>query len=108
MFYGEECSTEFLEFLTFLTEDRYKDPREVICIFHNFKGYDFVFIQNQLAREGRKFDLMIPNGTKMLSLESGKIVFKYSMTALTDTFGLTELKKDSFLINSIHPKIKTM
>ena len=43
---------------------------------------------------------MIPNGTKMISLEAGKITFKDSMaflpmalSAFTDTFGLTELKK---------------
>lgn len=53
--------------------------------------------------EGRKFDVMIPNGTK-ISLEAGKITFKDSMaflpmalSAFTDTFGLTELKKGFFL-----------
>ena len=53
--------------------------------------------------EGRKFDGMIPNGTKMISLEAGKITFKDSMaflpmalSAFTDTFGLTELKKGFF------------
>ena len=53
--------------------------------------------------EGRKFDVMIPNGTKMISLEAGKITFKDSMaflpmalSAFTDTFGLTELEKGFF------------
>ncbi|CAH3133067.1 unnamed protein product [Pocillopora meandrina] len=56
-----------------------------------------------LVIEGRKFDVMIPNGTKMISLEAGKITFKDSMaflpmalSAFTDTFGLTELKKGFF------------
>ena len=102
-FYGDDCSKQFLEFLTNLTEDQYKEPREVICIFHNLKGYDSIFIQHQLVIEGRKFDVMIPNGTKMISLEAGKITFKDSMaflpmalSAFTDTFGLTELKKGFF------------
>ena len=102
-FYGDDCSKQFLEFLTNITEDQYKEPREVICIFHNLKGYDSIFIQHQLVIEGRKFDVMIPNGTKMISLEAGKITFKDSMaflpmalSAFTDTFGLTELKKGFF------------
>ena len=42
-FYGDDCSKKFLEFLTNLTADQYKVPREVICIFHDLKGYDSIF-----------------------------------------------------------------
>ena len=45
-FYGDDCSKQFLEFLTNLTEDQYKEPHEVICIFHNLKEYDSIFIQH--------------------------------------------------------------
>ena len=42
-FYGDDCSKKFLEFLTNLTADQYKVPREVICIFHDLKWYDSIF-----------------------------------------------------------------
>ena len=114
-YYGENCTADFLNFLTQLTEDEYGDPREVICIFHNLKGYDSMFLQHQLVKEGRKIENIIAIGTKWLSFKMDQITFKdsfsflpMSLSAFTSTFALTELKKGSFLTCSTHPTIKTM
>ena len=102
-YYGENCTADFLNFLTQLTEDEYGDPREVICIFHNLKGYDSMFLQHQLVKEERKIEDIIAIGTKWLSFKVGQITFKdsfsflpMSLSAFTSTFGLTELKKGFF------------
>lgn len=54
--------------------------------------------------EGRKFDVMIFNGIKMIFLEVGKIIFKDFMVfffmvlfVFIDIFGFIELKKGFFL-----------
>ena len=101
--YGENCTTDFLNFLTQLNEDEYGDPCEVICIFHNLKGYDSMFLQHQLVKEERKIEDIIAIGTKWLSFKVGQITFKdsfsflpMSLSAFTSTFGLTELKKGFF------------
>lgn len=84
-FCGEDCTHEFLEWLDQLaygTEEEsrhFDDYQEIICIFHNLKGYDAIFLQHQLLQEGRRFDFMIPNGTKNLSLQVGNVNFKNSM-----------------------------
>ena len=73
-FYGPQCTAEFLDFLDSLIYGTAAQPipkedsRDVICIFHNLKGYDSVFLQAQLLQEHRKFDFTIPNSTKQLSL----------------------------------------
>ena len=43
-FYGDDCTACFFNHLDDLTIDEYGDPRKVIIIFHNFKGYDGVFV----------------------------------------------------------------
>lgn len=45
-FYGENCTEAFLKFLTQKTVDRYGEEREVLCLFHNLKGYDAMLLQN--------------------------------------------------------------
>ena len=52
------------------------DFREVIFIFHNLKGYDAVFLQEQMVKENRRFEFLIPNGTKNLCMKVGKLTFK--------------------------------
>ncbi|PFX13983.1 putative DNA polymerase [Stylophora pistillata] len=108
-FYGPECTGDFLAFLNELAygppeENRHWDDlREAIGIFHNLKGYDSVFLQEQMIKENRCFEFLIPNGTKNLCMKVGKISFKDSMCFLpmslvsfSSTFGITELKKGFF------------
>ena len=70
-FYGSDCTADFLAFLTLLTVNEYGEDRDVICIFHNLKGYDSVFLQHQLKREGRHMEDMVKMGTKVLSFVVG-------------------------------------
>lgn len=70
-FYGSDCTADFLAFLTLLTVNEYGEDRDVICIFHNLKGYDLVFLQHHLKREGRHMDDMVKMGTKVLSFVVG-------------------------------------
>ena len=70
-FYGSDCTADFLAFLTLLTVNEYGENRDVICIFHNLKGYDSVFLQHQLKREGRHMEDMVKMGTKVLSFVVG-------------------------------------
>ncbi|PFX14055.1 hypothetical protein AWC38_SpisGene21823 [Stylophora pistillata] len=85
---GPECTGDFLAFMDELAygppqENRnWDDFREVIGIFHNLKGYDAVFLQEQMVKENRRFEFLIPNGTKNLCMKVGKIVFKDSMCFL--------------------------
>ena len=49
-FYGEDCVESMFEHLDSLTIDEYGDERRVIVVFHNFKGYDGMFVlQHQYA-----------------------------------------------------------
>ncbi|XP_022802780.1 uncharacterized protein LOC111340236 [Stylophora pistillata] len=108
-FYGPECTGEFLDFLGSLIygTDTHPIPKEeshdVICIFHKLKGYDSVFLKAQLLKEHRRFDFMIPNGTKQLSLSYGRVQFKdsfcyipSSLAQFSSTFGIEEWKKGFF------------
>ena len=102
-FYGSECTAHFLAFLTELTVDAYGEDRQVICIFHNLKGYDAVFLKHQLLKEDRRMEDMVCVGTKVLSFRVGCITFKdsfcflpMSLASFTSTFGPTELKKGFF------------
>lgn len=70
-FYGSDCTADFLAFLTLLTVNEYGEDRDVICIFHNLKGYDLVFLQHHLKREGRHMEDMVKMGTKVLSFFVG-------------------------------------
>lgn len=101
-FYGSECTAQFLVFLTELTVDAYGEERQVICIFHDLKGYDAIFLQHQLLKEGRRMD-MVCVGTKVLAFRVGCITFQdsfcflpMSLVSFTSTFGPTELKKGFF------------
>ena len=58
-FYGNECTRDFLAFMDELAygppeENRHWDDfREVIGIFHNLKGYEAVFLQEEMVKEKR-------------------------------------------------------
>ena len=46
--------------------------KSLIGIFHNLKGYDAVFLQEQMVKEKRRFEFIIPNGTKNLCMQVSK------------------------------------
>ena len=109
-FYGPDCSAEFMEHLDSLTVDAYGDERKVICIFHNFKGYDGMFILQHLYETHREVEDQVCIGTKVLSLTTGDITFKdslcflpFPLSAFPSTFGITEQCKGFFphLFNTI-------
>ena len=102
-FYGSNCTEEFMNHLDDLTVDEHGDERKVICIFHNFKGYDGMFILKYLYDSHRTVENQICIGTKVLSLSTGDITFKDSLCFLSfplsqfpHTFGIEELAKGFF------------
>lgn len=108
-FYGRKCTGDFLVLMDELAygpleENRnWQEFREVIGIFQILKGCDAVFLQEQMVKEKRRFEFIIPNGTKNLCMQVGKITYKDSMcflpmalSAFSGTFGIPELKKGFF------------
>lgn len=74
--------------------------QQVFCYFHNMKGFDGVFIQNELFKQGRSIEKILSQGAKMMSFESGNLVFRDSLNIfnmplekLPATFNLRELHK---------------
>ena len=109
-FYGADCTDKFFEYLDELTIDDDNLPRKVIVIFHNFKGYDGMFVLKYLYDNHRDVDNQITVGTKVLSLSNGNITFKdslcflpFPLASFPDTFGIQELRKGFFphLFNTI-------
>ena len=102
-FAGESCMEAFLDWATSLT--RTPNPhvkRKVICIAHNFKGYDSYFILEQCYKQYVKPGQLV-NGAKILSLSLADLRFLDSLSflpmplaAFPKAFGLTELKKGFF------------
>ena len=70
------------EYLDDLTEDEYRDEHQVIVIFHNFKGYDGMFVLKYLYDNHRHVENQITVGTKVLSLTNGNLTFKDSLCFL--------------------------
>ena len=102
-FCGSECTADFLALLTKLTVNEYGEERPVICISHNLKGYDSVFLQHQLLNEARRIEDIVSVGTKYLSFQVKPISFKDSfcflpmaLSSFTSTLGLNELNKGFF------------
>ena len=103
VFYGRDCTERFFDHLDALTVDDYGDPRQVMVIFHNFKGYDGMFIIKYLYDNHRHVDLQITIGAKILSLQNGDLIFKdslcflpFPLASFPATFGLTEQCKGFF------------
>ena len=102
-FAGESCIEEFLDWCQSLT--RTPNPhlkRKVICIAHNFKGYDSYFILEQCYKLYLQPDQLV-NGAKILSLSLADLRFLDSLSflpmplaAFPKAFGLQELKKGFF------------
>ena len=103
VFYGEDCTESFFDFLDDLVLDDYGDERKLIVIFHNFKGYDGMFVLQHLYQQHRTVDNQITVGTKVLSLQNDLITFKdslcflpFPLASFPATFDLTEQCKGFF------------
>ena len=101
---GEDCTLQFLHELDELADVQDNDrEREIIIVFHNFKGFDSVFIVNELYQQQREVTEQLTVGAKVLSFKSGPLKFIDSLSflpmplaAFTNTFNLSELKKGFF------------
>ena len=102
--HGEDCSLQFLQELDELADVEDSDrEREIIIVFHNLKGFDSMFILNELYQQQRQVLEQLTVGAKVLSFKSGPLKFIDSLSFLpmplasfTDTFNLSELKKGFF------------
>lgn len=101
--YGLDCTEQFFDYLDERCVDDYGNDREVIVLFHNFKGYDGMFVLKYLYENHRLVERQITVGTKVLSLQNDLITFKdslcflpFPLSSFPATFGLTELKKGFF------------
>ena len=102
-FRGESCIEEFLDWTQSLV--RTPNPhikRNIICIAHNFKGYDSYFILELCYKQYMKPEQLV-NGAKILSLSFMGLKFLDSLSflpmplaAFPKAFGLQELKKGFF------------
>ena len=101
---GKDCVSTFLHDLDEATDIPNDDrDREVIVIFHNLKGFDGVFIINELYKQKRTVENQLTIGSKVLAFQSGNIMFKdslcfipFPLAAFPATFNLQELKKGFF------------
>ena len=103
VFEGETCLESFLDWVRELTVTEEDDrERTVICVAHNFQGYDSYFVLDEFYRQKICPDQIV-NGAKILSMTVDKLKFIDSMCFLqmplsgfTKAFGLKELKKGFF------------
>ena len=110
--WGKSCIREFHQKLTDLIkvvaeEKKIKKAHhrfvEIQIYFHNFRGFDGMFVIKQLFDMNLKVSKVLMTGQKILYFECGQFKFKDSLSFLnmplenfTKTFGLTELKKGFF------------
>ena len=98
---GKDCVNTFLHDLDDATEIPDDDrERTIITIFHNLKGFDGMFIIDEMYQQQRSIENQLTVGSKVLSFESGPLIFKDSLCFLPmplasfpAAFNLTELKK---------------
>ena len=98
---GKDCVNTFLHDLDDATEIPDDDrERTIITIFHNLKGFDGMFIIDEMYQQQRSIENQLTVGSKVLSFESGPLIFKGSLCFLPmplasfpAAFNLTELKK---------------
>ena len=102
-FYGEDCVESMFEHLDSLIIDEYRDVQRFIVVFHNFKGYDSMFVLQHLYATHQEAEDQICIGTKVLSLVSGNLKFvdslcflPFPLSSFPATFGLTEIRKGFF------------
>ena len=101
---GDQCVLNFLQELDDLAEVSNSEKlRNIIVVFHNLKGFDGMFIINQLYDQQRSVENQLTVGAKVLSFKSGPLTFIDSLCFLPmplasfpSTFNLSELKKGFF------------
>ena len=106
---GPTCCREFIYELGKLSlvpvGEKKKKMRErpVTVLFHNLKGFDGVFLLNELYRDSRKVINQACTGAKVLTFKAGPITFKdslrflpFPLAAFPSTFGIKEIKKGYF------------
>ena len=106
-FWGKTCCKDFIIELTKLAwvpaGKKKKRERPVIVLFHNLKGFDGVFILNELYKDSRRVINQACMGAKVLTFKCGPITFKdslcflpFPLSAFPATFGIQEVKKGYF------------
>ena len=104
---GEDCCKDFIKVLSKLAlvsaGKKKKRERPVIVLFHNLKGFDGVFILNELYKDSRRVINQACMGAKVLTFKTGSITFKdslcflpFPLSAFPNTFGIEEIKKGYF------------
>ena len=101
---GKDCVNMFLHDLDDAAEIADDDrQRTIITIFHNLKGFDGTFIIEELYKQQRGIENQLTVGSKVLSFESGPLIFKDSLCFLpmplasfAETFNIKELQKGFF------------
>ena len=100
---GKDCVCTFLHDLDDAAEINDDRQRTIITIFHNLKGFDGMFIINELYKQQRSIENQLTVGNKVLCFQSGPLVFKDSLSFLPmplanfpAAFNLSELKKGFF------------
>ena len=96
---GKDFVNTFLHDLDDATEIPDDDrERTIITIFHNLKGFDGMFIIDEMYQQQRSIENQSTVGSKVLSFESGLLIFKDSLCFLPmplasfpAAFNLTEL-----------------
>lgn len=102
--WGESCALDFLEVLDDVTESPDEEREQpIIVVFHNLKGFDGMFLLQELYRQQREVTHQLTVGTKVLSFQSGPLKFIDSLSfppmplsAFSSTFGIAELRKGYF------------
>ena len=102
-FHGDHCIEAFLDWAQTSMQTNNPDVRrKVICIAHNFKGYDSYFVLEQCYAKYLKLD-QLANGTKILSLSFAGLKFldslsflRMALSSFPKAFGLCELKNGFF------------
>ena len=106
---GKTCLQQFYVDLIALIKDLAESNElkpiqvELHVFFHNFRGFDGLFIIKQLLDMNLKVSKVLMTGQKILYFECGQLKFKDSLSflnmpleAFPKTFGLTEVKKGYF------------
>lgn len=101
-FSGDGCISQFIDTLYGLTEVGDYE-RNVFVIFHNLKGFDGNFIQEELYRRGVPLQNLLTIGSKTLMFNAGALTFKDSLcflpmplAQLPETFNFEEHSKGFF------------
>jgi len=62
MFYGQDCTNDMFVHLDELTITEEGDVRDIIVVFHNFKGYDGMFVLQYVFTTHQEVNKQINEG----------------------------------------------